>query len=80
MICFYVPSNESVDSYFGEVSERGKMEAFGDKVSLGMVRSFLEAFVERNPGSTMSWKADGEEFQRAFLCPALCKTAFKHST
>ena len=56
------------------------MESFGDKVTFGMVRSFLEAFVEMNPGSTTSWKADGDEFQRAFLCPALCKNAFNHST
>ena len=56
------------------------MEAFGEKVSFGMVRSFLEALVEMNPGSTTSWKADGDEFQRAFLCPALCKNAFNHST
>ena len=51
-----------------------------ESATLGTIRSFLLSFERRNPGSKTDFEADNGEFRRAFLCPAMCVQAFRHST
>ena len=48
--------------------------------SFGMIKSFLGMFIFMSVGSTASITVNGNEFQRAFLCPKMCVDAFHHST
>ena len=47
--------------------------------SFGLTTSFLDAVAINNEGTTVRLMSDGEVFQRAFLCPGICKDAFMHT-
>ena len=48
--------------------------------SFGLTASFLEALKGKNEGTTTSLMSVDGVFVRAFICPAVCSRAFKHTT
>ena len=55
-------------------------KSFGGDAQFWTIKSFLQAFVERNPGSTTWFQDNDGEFLMAFLSPAVCVHAFNNST
>ena len=56
-----------------------KKELYQDDQSFGLTASFLDAVTASNEGTTVRLMSEGNVFQRAFLCPGVCKNAFMHT-
>ena len=50
-----------------------------DNQAFGFISSFLCCLAETNEGTTTSLMSENGVFQRAFLCPAICRNAFAHT-
>ena len=51
-----------------------------DNQAFGYIQSFLSCLAEANEGTTTSSMSENGIFLRAFLCPAICRNAFPHTT
>ena len=56
-----------------------KNQLLAENASFGKVKSFLDTFEIMNAGSKTCFVSIETDFQRAFVCPAMCVHAFQKS-
>ena len=61
-------------------TRQARNQLLAEYASFGKVKSFLDSFEIANPGSKTCFMTNEGEFQRAFLCPAMCVHAFQNAT